>query len=334
VVRGAIQAVQGNDDLHLFLVGLEGAVRDELAANGWPAGAGEGGGPSAIEVVPAENVIGMSDSPVESLNKKRGSSIEVAMRLVRERRAAAFVSAGNTGACVAAASLFIGRLQAVKRPGIAVVLPTQKRPVVVIDVGANVYCKPEHLVQYGIMATVYAEEILGVKSPLVGLLNIGEEDEKGHQLAKQTHGLFQTTRLNFEGNIEGNDIFKGELGVVVCDGFVGNIVLKVSEGLSEHLLRLFQRAMQAGLAKAPEGRGVAGALKESFEEIVRQNDYSEYGGAPLLGVNGTVIIAHGRSDAKAITNAIKVARRMAAVSLNSRITEELLLLSQREPQKD
>jgi glycerol-3-phosphate acyltransferase PlsX len=290
-------------------------VREELALAGWDG--------ARIAVVPAEQVIAMSDSPVEALSKKKGSSIEVATRMVRTGTAAAVVSAGNTGACVAASSLLLGRLDAVKRPGIAVVFDTGKTPVVVIDVGANVHSKPEHLIQYGLMATIYAEEILGVTRPKVGLLNVGEEDEKGSNLAKTTHHLFQKTKLNFVGNVEGADIFGGDVEVVVCDGFVGNIVLKVSEGLAENLMAHAVAAIKQGLATLPDNKEIGPALKRAFASLEKRIDYSEYGGAPLLGVNGTVIIGHGRSDAKAISNAVRVAQRMAACDLNRRFTEAL-----------
>jgi glycerol-3-phosphate acyltransferase PlsX len=321
IVRGAVQAARESDDLSLFLVGREDEVRTELEAEGWNG--------QSIEIVPAEHVIEMSDSPVESLSKKRGSSIEIAMRMVREGKAGAFVSAGNTGACVAAGSLYLGRLPAVRRPGIAVVFNTGRCAVVVIDVGANVQCKPEHLIQYGVMATIYSEEILGQKDPRVGLLNIGEEDQKGHALAKTTHGLFRETRLNFVGNCEGSEIFKGDLGVVVCDGFVGNIVLKVAEGLGEHLVKLLVHSIQQGVVHLPDSETAAPFIDDIVGNLTRTVDYSEYGGAPLLGVDGNVIIAHGRSDSKAIANAVKVAGRMAKLDLNSRITSELQALSKK-----
>ncbi len=313
VVRGAVQAVQSLEDIEVLLVGQEDVVRGELDDCDWNG--------ERIEIIPAENVIGMADSPVEALQKKRGSSIEVGTRLVREKRAGAFVSAGNTGACVAAASLFLRRLPVVKRPGIAVVFHTGEKPVVITDVGANVNCKPEHLIQYGVMASLYAREILDVEDPKVGLLNIGEEEEKGHAVAKQAHVLFQQTTLNYAGNVEGAEIFRGEIDVVVCDGFVGNIVLKVSEGLAERLLTLVAGAIQTGLNETPEARPAAPALQNVMEGLMRKIDYSEYGGAPLLGVNGNVIIAHGRSGAKAIANALGLARRVTMVDLKSKITE-------------
>ncbi len=315
VAKGAVLAAGKMENVHLYLVGREEEVRKELDAAGWNG--------SNIDVVPADHVITMSDSPVEALTKKRGSSIEISMRMVREQKAAAVVSAGNTGACVAAASLLLGRLPAVKKSGIAVAFHIGHNPVVIIDVGANVYCKPEHLIQYGIMASIYAEEILNVKNPRVGLLNIGEEDEKGHTLAKMTHSLFNETRLNFIGNIEGAELFKGNVDVVVCDGFVGNIVLKVSEGLAERLFQLFASLVKDGVKSLPNAQGVGETFKKSFSAFESRYDYSEYGGAPLLGVNGNVIIAHGRSDAKAVSNAIRCAGQMTAMDLNSRITHEL-----------
>lgn len=319
VVKGALIALEADPDLKMYLVGNESDVSSELSANGY-----EG---DRIEVVHAEHAISMSDNPVKALKEKKGSSIEVAMRLVREGKASSFVSAGNTGACVAASSLFLGRLKAVKRPGIAVVFHTGEAPVVVVDVGANIACKPDHLIQYGVMASLYAQEILGVDSPRVGLLNIGEEDAKGNSLSKETHARFQQTGVNFIGNVEGSEIYSGKVHVVVCDGFVGNTVLKVSEGLAERLLYLFTTTVKQALAQVPEAMALAPVLKKAASELISKIDYSEYGGAPLLGVDGTVIIAHGRSDGKAIGNAIKVANRMAAIELNSRISEELTSLS-------
>jgi glycerol-3-phosphate acyltransferase PlsX len=289
-------------------------------------------------VAPARCVIGMSDSPVEALRRKKGSSIEVATRQVKEGKAFAVVGAGNTGACVAASTLLLGALPNVKKAGIAVTFGTGDTRVVVIDVGANVYSKPEHLIQYGVMASLYAREILGVAEPRVGLLNIGEEDEKGNALAKTTHVLFQQTKgLNFIGNVEGVELFRGACEVAVCDGFVGNIVLKTAEGMAERLMSLFREALRESMGGETTGAGGAGAeakgtegeipptLRQAVAKLERKLDYSEYGGAPLLGVNGVTIIAHGRSDAKAIYNAIGVAQRMGEIDLNARFNEELAL---------
>jgi glycerol-3-phosphate acyltransferase PlsX len=336
VVRGAVEAARLHPELRLLLVGREAAVRAELE----PLDAGG----LNIEVVHAEAVIDMGDSPVEALRRKKGSSIEVAALRVRSGDAVAMVSAGNTGACVAAATLRLGLLPDVRRAGIAVTFYAGDRPIVVIDVGANVASRPEHLIQYGIMASLYARSILRVENPTVGLLNVGEENEKGNALAKTTHSLFKKTRLNFLGNVEGVEIFRGICDVVVCDGFVGNIVLKVAEGLAERLADMFRQSLEEtmkGLSRKfsekahseknasgghPTGDSIHGIGKELLGGIaaVRERlDYSEQGGAPLLGVNGGVIIAHGRSSSRAIANAIRAAKRMAETDINRNITEEI-----------
>ena len=315
VVRGAIIHAREHPEVPLILAGDEIRVREELQAGGWDG--------SNIEIAHAKTVIAMDDSPVEALRRKRGSSIEVATRLVKDGRAFAVVGAGNTGACVAASTLFLGVLPNVKKAGIAVAFQTSETKVMVIDVGANINAKPEHLIQYGIMASLYAKEILGVERPRVGLLNIGEEDAKGTTLAKNSHGLFQKTKLNFIGNIEGVEIFRGKCDVVVCDGFVGNIVLKTAEGMAECLLGLFHGALSEAVKTEPKGSGMGSTLKEAVNRVERKIDYSEYGGAPLLGVDGVTIIAHGRSDAKAISNAIRVAWRMGEINLNAQISDEL-----------
>jgi phosphate acyltransferase len=319
VVRGAILAARERPGVPLILAGDETRVREELTAGEWDG--------QNIEVVHARTVIDMMDSPVEALRRKRDSSIEVATRMVKEGRAFAVVGAGNTGACVAASSIHLGVLPNVKKAGIAVAFLTGPSKVVVIDVGANIYPKPDHLIQYGVMASLYAREILGVERPRVGLLNIGEEDKKGNPLAQTTHALFQKTKLNFIGNVEGVEIFRGSCDVVVCDGFVGNIVLKTAEGMAERLLGLFHQVITETIDSEPRSGAQGGALREAMGRLERRLDYSEYGGAPLLGVNGITIIAHGRSDAKAIFNAIRVAQRMGEIDLNARITDELHALS-------
>jgi glycerol-3-phosphate acyltransferase PlsX len=332
VVRGAVEAARLQPEARLILVGRETAVREELNAAGWSKAVLPN-----IELLHAENVIEMGDSPVDALRRKKGSSIEIGMKLVKSGDAVAMVSAGNTGACVAAATIRLGLLPEVRRAGIAVTFRAGDRPVVVIDMGANVSSKPEHLIQYGIMANLYARSVLNIETPRVGLLNIGEEDEKGNPLAKTTHGLFQKTRLNFLGNVEGNELFRGVVDVVVCDGFVGNIVLKVSEGLAERLMELFKSTLDQSLLGSGGADGssllgdVAKKLRGTFSTLRERLDYSEYGGAPLLGVNGVMIIAHGRSDSRAITNAIRVAGRMAEMDVNRHITEEIRELAEREP---
>jgi glycerol-3-phosphate acyltransferase PlsX len=318
VVRGAVLAAQEMHDVDLHLVGVEDDVRRELEGAGW---AGD-----SIQLVPAADVIGMGESPVEALRKKRDSSIARALALVRSGRASSFVSAGNTGACVAAATLCLRALPEVKKAGIAVAFHVGAKPVVLLDAGANVEARPEHLFQYGVMAALYATEILGVENPRVGLLNIGEEGAKGNRLAKETHDLFRRSGLNFYGNIEGVEVFQGRCDVVICDGFTGNIVLKVSEGIAERLVGMFQQALQDAFVGALDGvaaRGVRERIDSAMASLQERLDYAEFGGAPLLGVNGTVIIAHGRSHARAVFNAIRVAKRMADVDINGRIVENI-----------
>ena len=330
VVRGSIKAARAHpESLRLLLVGKPDALEAELRSLGWDG--------DNLDIVPAHEVIEMGDSPVVALRKKKGSSIEISVNLVRDGRADAVVSAGNTGACVAAGTLRLGLLPEVRRAGIAVVFTPGPQPVVVIDVGANINAKPDQLLQYGIMASLYARKIIGVESPRVGLLNIGEEVEKGTSFAKATHALFARSALNYAGNVEGVDIFRGGCDVAVCEGFMGNVVLKVSEGLAECLLSLFKESA-AGVVRelmSSQGDGVSEqavaktehALANALRGLLGKVDYSEFGGAPLLGVNGVVIIAHGRSDAKAIASAIHVSQRMAEADLNRHITEEIRAFS-------
>ena len=316
VVRGAVEAARHHPDLRCLLVGQQVAVRKELDAVSWTG--------SNIEIVPADHVIGMGDSPVEALRKKKGSSIEVATRLVKTGEAVAMVSAGNTGACVAAGTILLGLLPEVRRAGIAVTFHAGDRPVVVMDVGASVSSKPEHLIQYGIMASLYARAALDVSNPRVGLLNIGGEGQKGNPLSKATHSLFLKTQLNFHGNVEGVEIFRSVCDVVVCEGFVGNIVLKVAEGLAERMVDLLKQALGESFGgEKPDD----GSFEKVLSRLRQRVDYSEFGGAPLLGVKGVMIIAHGRSEAKAIANAIGVAKRLAEKNVNKRITEEIRAVS-------
>ena len=325
IVEGAVQAAREMPDTRICLVGREQPIHQRLEALDYSG--------NNIAVCPAEHVIEMGDSPVEALRKKRGSSIEEAVKLVRSEEAHAFVSAGNTGACVVAAQLGLGLLPKVKKPGILVTILAGDRPVSVIDAGANVTPKPIHLVQYGIMGSLYSSEIINIDNPRVGLLNIGGEDRKGNRLVKATKLLFEETQLNFRGYVEGDEIFRGSCDVIICDGFTGNAVLKVSEGLAERLMSVFHQVLESSLGSAEAAAdgvsdeersgSAADLLRLSLLNLRRKVDYSEYGGAPLLGVNGVVIVAHGRSDAKAIFNAVKVAKRMVDVNINRDITERI-----------
>lgn len=272
-----------------------------------------------ISVYPASEVIGMSESAVASIKKKRDSSIVVGLNLIKEGKGDAFLSAGNTGAVVCAATLSLRLLPGIERAGIAIVTPTLKGISLVIDVGANIDPRPRQLLQYGIMACAYSHYILNVPSPTVGLLNIGEEETKGTEFVKETYELFQNSSLNFIGNVEGRDFFSGKCDVIICDGFVGNVALKLSESLAEAMQEFLKRHLLSNLW----GRLGAVLLKTNLARFKRQTDYTEYGGAPLLGVDGVVIIGHGRSNVKAIKNAIRVAKEEVERRFNEKILEAI-----------
>ena len=272
-----------------------------------------------ISVYPASEVIEMSESAAASVRKKRNSSIVVGVNLVKEGLGDAFFSAGNTGAVVCAATLTLGLLPGIERPGIAIVAPTLKGISLIIDVGANIDPKPIHLLQYGIMACAYFRYILNRPNPSLGLLNIGEEETKGTEFVKETHELFEKSNLNFIGNIEGKDLFSGKCDIIVCDGFVGNVALKVSESVAEAMHVFLKRHLTSN----PLGALGLILLKTSFSRFKKEMDYSEYGGAPLLGVNGVVIIGHGRSNANAIKNAIRVAGEEVERKFNEKILEAI-----------
>jgi len=259
--------------------------------------------PERITIQNATEVIEMRDLPAISVRKKKDSSIMVAVGLVKEGKADCLISAGNTGAVVCATSLEWGLIKNVERPGIAIIFPTLEGSCLLIDVGANIDPKPCHLYQYAIMGVIYSKYLLKKDNPRVGLLNVGEEETKGTDFIKETHRLLSQSRLNFVGNVEGGDIFKGKADVIVCDGFVGNVALKMSESLAQALIEFFKRHIEkSNLAKLG-----ALLLKGTFKNLRREIDYAEYGGAPLLGVNGICIICHGASSYWAIKNAIKFA---------------------------
>jgi glycerol-3-phosphate acyltransferase PlsX len=309
VVLGAAAARDLMPTEEIILVGDQAAIRRELAA----AGASE----ERLSIVHTTQLVGMADPPVEAIRHKPDSSMRRAMELMARGEADAVVSAGNTGAFVAAAHMVVKRLPGIRRPGISVVFPTFHGPVVLIDVGANVDSRPVHLLQYGLMANLYAREVIGLKAPRVGILSIGEEDEKGNGLAIEARGLLEKAPLNFCGNAEGRDLFSGKFDVLVCDGFVGNIVLKTVEGLVGNM---FQTIMQEFEKVAPAARA---QLSPVLKELMRRHDSEEYGGAPLLGVEGIVIICHGNSRARAITNALRVAATYAKQQVNRMIVEDI-----------
>ncbi|RUM88491.1 MAG: phosphate acyltransferase PlsX [Thermodesulfatator sp.] len=305
LVEGAVAAAR-DLDTEIILVGRSGLLANELK------NAGGTGLPIAIQ--DASQVVSMDEAPSEALRKKKDSSIRVAFDLVNKGRAHAVVSAGNSGATLATAMFIMGRIKGV-RPAIATLLPTLKGQSLIIDVGANVDCKPHHLLQFGIMGSLFVKEVNKKNLPTVGLLSIGEEGSKGNQQVKKAFDLLAGSDLNFVGNVEGRDIFRGEVDVVVCDGFVGNICLKLSEGLAEAILTMLKSEL-AGSILASLGYGLA---KNAFRRFRKRVDYSEIGGAPLLGIKGVAIICHGSSSPKAVRNAIAVAHNLTMLDLAGKL---------------
>jgi phosphate acyltransferase len=310
VLQGAIAAV-GEYDIEIILVGDEARISPLLKKYHYCG--------SAVSIKHAPDVIEMHESAATSVRRKRQSSIVLGLQLVKEGKADAFFSAGNTGAVVCAATLSLGMLPGIERPGIGIVVPTLKGKSLIIDVGANIDPKPVQLLQYGIMAQAYCHYILNVEKPTVGLLNIGEEDSKGTDFVKESHELFEKSPLNFVGNVEGKDLYSGKSDVIICDGFVGNVALKVSESVAE----VMQAFLKKHLISSFWGWLGILLLKPGFRKFKKEMDYSEYGGAPLLGVNGVVIIGHGRSNANAIKNAIRVAAKEVDRRFNERILEAI-----------
>jgi len=276
---------------------------------------------SNITLVHAPETIEMCESAALSVRRKRNSSIVVGINLVKEGQAGAFFSAGNTGAVVCAATLGLRLIPGVERPGIAIITPTIKGTSLIIDVGANIDPKPNQLLQYGIMGDVYSRTILNKTNPSVGLLNIGEEEVKGTEFMRETHELLQKSRLNFIGNVEGKDLFSGKCDVIVCDGFVGNVALKVAESAAQAM----QVFLKRNLLSNTMGKIGLLFLLSSLKRFKKELDYSEYGGAPLLGVDGVIIIGHGRSNVKAIKNAIRVAKEEVERKFNEKISEAIKL---------
>jgi glycerol-3-phosphate acyltransferase PlsX len=316
-VEGAIEAVR-HLGVGVILVGRSELINAEL--DKYRAASGPHRGrltrSSDIEVVDAREVVTMDDPVATAVRRKRNSSIRVAAQLVRSGEAQALVSAGNTGAVMMTAKLVIGTLPQVDRPALAAVLPTLTgRGTVILDVGANAECKPAHLYGFAVMGSLYSSVIVGVRHPRVGLLSIGEEEIKGNDLTKEAFKLLKKSPLNFVGNVEGRDMYTGDIDVIVCDGFTGNVALKVSEGVTETLMRLLKHELKASLQTK------AGALltKPAFRKFKQRVDYAEYGGAPLLGIKGITVICHGRSNAKAIRNAIGVARDYCVAGVNEKI---------------
>jgi glycerol-3-phosphate acyltransferase PlsX len=313
-VEGAVAAAR-ELGVRILLVGLVPEIKKELARHSHRG--------LSIEIVPASEVITMSDSPSHAFRKKKDSSAHVATKLVRNGQADGLVSAGNTGAVMAVARFGLGTLSSVDKPALAAPFPTARGgTAVLLDVGANVDSKPAHLVQFAVMGDIYYRAIFGTARPKVALLSIGEEEMKGNELTREAHLRLKQSALNFVGNVEGREIFGGSVDVIVCDGFIGNIALKISEGVAQHIVGLLKDALQSTLSSQ-----VGYVLsRKAYKNFRKKIDYSEYGGAPLLGVRGVTIIGHGSSNAHAIKNAIRVAMELVRGGVNERIEQELSLL--------
>jgi glycerol-3-phosphate acyltransferase PlsX len=318
-VRGAILACR-HYDVRVHLVGPEEILRPALTralrAPRWP-----GSSEPAIHIVNASEWISMDDKAAQAVRAKRDSSMRVGLRMVREGSARGFFTAGNTGAAMATAKMVLGMLAGVHRPGLATIIPTVTgSPSLLLDVGANVDCDPDNLVQFAVMGNMYARNVLRIGRPRVGLLSIGEEESKGNQLIHDTFPLLRAlSAIDFIGNVEGRDLFNGRLDVAVCDGFIGNIALKTSEGVAKLVSTLLREALKSTVTSQ------VGALlsRRAFNDFKKRLDYSEYGGAPLLGVRGVCIVGHGSSNERAIMNGIRVAAEFAQAEVNSSIEAAL-----------
>jgi glycerol-3-phosphate acyltransferase PlsX len=309
-IEGTVQAARAYG-VTVVLVGKEsllGPLLKDAGGNGLP-----------VEIRNATQVIAMDEPPTAALRRKKDSSIRIAADLVRQKEASGLVSAGNTGAVMAISKMVFGSVPGVDRPALATILPTLTGHAVLLDVGANVACKPHHLVQFAVMGSLFSKQIIGVETPRVGLMSVGEEESKGNELTKEVHKTLKQINLNFIGNVEGRDLYNGRADVIVCDGFTGNVALKTSEGLIEAVLKLLKDELSRNL------QAKLGALlsQQSFKRLKKRLDYSEYGGAPLIGLRGVSIICHGRSSSNAIKNAIRVAKEFAENRVNDKLETEL-----------
>ena len=310
VVPGAVDAARYTDT-EVILVGDEDQIRAELRKMAADA--------PKVRIVHCTQVAGMKDKPSDVLRRKKDSSIHVACQLVRDGEADGLISAGNSGATVACGMFILGRIPGVERPALASIIRVHGLPTVLVDVGANVDCRPFHLFQFGLMADVMTKDILQIKKPRIGILSIGEEEGKGNIQVKEAFELFKLSNVNFIGNIEGRDIYTDIVDIVVCDGFVGNVALKLSEGLAQSLVRAFKSILQEGfLAKA-----ATLLIRKSLKNFVKDLDYAEYGGAPLLGLQGAVLVCHGASSKRAIGNAVRTTATSVRMDTNKHLVDEL-----------
>jgi glycerol-3-phosphate acyltransferase PlsX len=307
-VLGALKLLADKEDIEVILVGDPSVLEPGL------------NGSLRVQIIPSQSVVGMDESATAGLKKKQDSSIAIAIRLVKEGKADAVISPGNTGATMACAVMTLGRLEGVIRPAITTILPTGDHPIIVVDVGANVDCKPEMFVDFAVMGTVYAEEVLGRKNPRVGLLSIGTEAKKGNEQTLAAFPLLEQAPVNFGGNMEGRQIFGGSYDVVICDGFVGNILLKFGEATATHIYAALKDQIKKVVSAQDES---ADLLRNTFETMFKRMDHEEYGGAPLLGVNGTCLVCHGGASDRAIANAALNAAASVKHKVNQRIVERL-----------
>ncbi len=298
-IEGALETVSSTNDIDIILVGQENTLTKELESRSYLS--------HRISIKPASQVVAMDEPTGIAIRRKKDSSIRKGIELVKNGEADAFVSAGHSGVVIGTALLLLGTAKEVDRPAIATIMPTLNKPFVLIDAGANIHCKPRNLLQFALMGSTYCKTVLSRSNPKVALVSTGEEDIKGNELTKETFKLLKEADINFVGNIDGKDIFTGNYDVIVCDGFTGNVILKTSEGLADAIMKMLKREV----ANLTTGRIGYLLIKPALRNFKKKTDYDEYGGAPLLGINGTCIISHGRSTSKAIRNALKVASELA-----------------------
>ncbi|GAA0114360.1 phosphate acyltransferase PlsX [Clostridium senegalense] len=311
VVEGAVMAVNEFSDIELVITGPQQAIQDELDKYQYEKG--------KITILDATEVISTNEHPVMAIKKKKDSSINKALQLVKQKEVDGIVSAGSTGAFLAGCTLIVGRIKGIDRPALAPIMPGLNGPFMVIDAGANVDCKPHYLEQFALMGKIYFESVLKHENPKVGLINIGSEEEKGNELTKSVHKLLKESNKNFIGNVEPREVTDGDVQVLVCDGFVGNTVLKMYEGVASNLFSMIKKNLMSSLTT----KIGAAMSKPAFKKIKKEFDYTEYGGAAFLGVKGICIKAHGSSNSKAFKNAIRQAKKVYDNNIIEKITEEI-----------
>lgn len=307
VIEGCIEALKEYDDIEIYITGPEEKLRNEFDKFKYDK--------SRVQFINATEIINTNEHPVMALRKKKDSSLSKALKLVKEKKCDAIISAGSTGAFLAGCTLVVGRISGIERPALAPIMPGKNNSFIVLDVGANVDCKPSYLLQFAIMGKVYFESVLGIKNPTVGLINIGSEEEKGNELTKATYKMLKESNLNFVGNVEPRDIPNGDVNVLVCDGFVGNTVLKMYEGVASTMFNI----IKDGITSTFRAKLGAFLVKPVLKGIKQKFDYTEHGGAPFLGVDGVCIKAHGSSDSKAFKNAIRQARAFSRNNIIEKI---------------